>query len=199
MILKVRLLNLNKFDLAEELDLDMNKEILTDIEEVLTRFSQDIGVSCGLNISKITDKRKFEVWILSCLFSGYRINDTQGVGSGYPDYELSLDMEWKGKEFLSESDIQEATEEASEDMKKGYNNNKYEYQFAINRKIRENISKRLGKEIKETISNKYNDLKKELYVEVKWNSDGLRANQVNWMLENKKSKQIFILFIKEEF
>lgn len=38
----------------------------------------------------------------------------------------------------------------------------------------------------------------EIWIEVKKNSDGLRANQFNWILENKDKTQIRILFIKED-
>jgi hypothetical protein len=200
MKIKVRLLSINRFDLAQDLDIDVNREILTELDEVLNDFSKELGVDCRLEVTKIKEKKLFEDWILRCMFPGYRVYDKQSVGGGVPDYELELDD--NNENVLSDKDYKEVNEDCKESLefneKHNCNSpNKYEFSWAIRRKITKKIAEKLGDKIRKQLLDKYDKLAKEVHVEVKWNADGLRSNQINWMLDNKDKKEIFLLIIKE--
>lgn len=92
--IKIRLIDINNFSVAEEIDFDIHSEIVKEIEENIEKLSY-MGITFEIAYLQIIDTTKFFNFVLKRLFPYYKIEDNQGKGGGMPDFRLIFDNQGK--------------------------------------------------------------------------------------------------------
>lgn len=85
---KVRVINMNPFEVECERTIDINDYLLSNLKSVMTNLEQETGLSFKSTEILVKDSTLFYKYILGQIYPNFEIIDNQRVGNGEPDFIL---------------------------------------------------------------------------------------------------------------